>query len=152
MRVRVRRQFALLFSSVAQLCLTHCNPMACQASLSITKSQNLLKLMSMELVMPSNHLILCQPLLFPPSIIPSIKVFSNASVLIRWPNNGSFSFSISPSSEYSGLTSFRIDWLDLLAVHESSPAPQFKSISSSILSFPYHPTLISINGYWKTIA
>ena len=89
---------------------------ACQASLSITKSQSLLKLMSIESVRPSNHLILCQPLL-PPSIIPSIKVFSNESVLhIRWPNYGSFSFSISPSIEYSGLTSFRIDWLDLLAV------------------------------------
>ena len=90
---------------------------ACQASLSITNSQSLLRLMSIELVMPSNHLILCHPLLFPPSIFPSIRVFSNESVLcIRWPDYWSFSFSISPSNEYSGLISFRMDWLDLLAV------------------------------------
>ena len=88
-----------------------------QASLSITNSQHLLKLMSIELVMPSNHLILCHPLLLPPSIFPSIRVFSNESVLhIRWPKYWSFTFSISPSSEYPGLISFRIDWLDLLAV------------------------------------
>ena len=88
-----------------------------QASLSITNSQSLLKLMSIESVMPSNHLILCRPLLLPPSIFPSIRVFSNESVLrISWPKNWSFSFSISPSNEYSGLISFRIDWLDLLAV------------------------------------
>ena len=87
-----------------------------QASLSITNSQSLLKLMSIELVMPSNHLILCHPLLFLPSIFPSIRVFSNESVLcIRWPKYWSFSFSISPSSEYSGLISFKLDWLDLLA-------------------------------------
>ena len=89
---------------------------ACQVSLSITNSQSLLKLMSIELVMPSNHLILCHPLLLP-SILPSIRVFSNESVLrIRWSKYWSFSFSISPSNEYSGLISFRIDWLDLLAV------------------------------------
>ena len=89
---------------------------ACQASLSITNAQNLLKLMSIELVMPSNHLILCHPLLSP-SIFPSIWVFSKESVLnIRWPKYWSFSFSISPSNEYSGLISFRMDWLDLLAV------------------------------------
>ena len=89
---------------------------ACQASLSITNSWSLLKLMSIELVIPSNHLILCHPLLLP-SIFPSIRVFSNESVLhIRWPKYWSFSFSISPSNEYSGLTSFRIDWFDLLAV------------------------------------
>ena len=88
-----------------------------QASLPITNSQSLLKLMSIESVMPSNHLILCRPLLLPPSIFPSIRVFSNESVLcIRWPKYRSFSFSISPSSEYSGLTSFKIDWFDLLAV------------------------------------
>ena len=87
-----------------------------QASLSITNSQSLLKLMSIELVMPSNHLILCCPLLLP-SIFPSIRVFSSESVLrIRWPKYWSFSFSISPCSEYSGLISFRMDWLDLLAV------------------------------------
>ena len=87
------------------------------ASLSITNSQSLLKLMPIELVMSSNHLILCCPLLLPPSIFPSIRVFSNESVLhIRWPKDWSFSFSISPSNEYSGLISLRIDWLELLAV------------------------------------
>ena len=90
---------------------------ACQASLSITNSRSLLKLMAIESVMPSNHLILCWPLLLPPSIFPSIRVFSNESILhIRWSKYWSFSFSISPSSEYSGLISFRMDWLDLLAV------------------------------------
>ena len=88
-----------------------------QASLSITNSQSLLKLMSIESMMPSKHLILCCPLLLPPSILPSIRVFSNESPLrIMWPKFWSFSFSISPSNEYSGLISFRMDWLDLLAV------------------------------------
>ena len=88
-----------------------------QASLSITNSQSLLKLMSISSVMPSNHLILCHPLLLLPSISPSIRVFSNESSLrIRWPKYWSFSFSISPSNEYSGLISFRMDLLDLLAV------------------------------------
>ena len=92
----------------------------CQASLSITNSKSLLKLMSIELVMPSNHLILCRPLLLLPSIIPSIRVFSNESVLrIRWPKYWSFSFSNGPSNEYSGLISFRMDWLDLLAVQRT---------------------------------
>ena len=91
-----------------------------QVSLSITSSRSLLKLMSIESVMPSNHLILCRPLLLLPSIFPSIRVFSNESVLrIRWPENWSFSFSTSPSNEYSGLISFRIDWFDLLAVQET---------------------------------
>ena len=108
---------------------------ACQASLSITNSRSLLKLMSIESVMPSNHLILCHPLLLLPSIFPSIRVFSNESALgIRWPKYWSFSFSISPSREYSGLISFRMDWLDLLAVqgtlnsllqHHSSKASVF---------------------------
>ena len=90
---------------------------ACHAFLSITNSQSLLKLMSIESVMPSNHLILCCPLLLQPSIFPSIRVYSNESALcIRWPKYWSFSFSISPSNEYSGLISFRMDWLDLLAV------------------------------------
>ena len=90
---------------------------ACQASLSITNSHSLLKLMSIELEMPSTHLILCHPLLLPPSIFPSVRVFSNQSVLrIRWPKYWSFSFSIGPSNEYSGLISFRMDWLYLLAV------------------------------------
>ena len=88
-----------------------------QASLSITNSQSLPKLMSIESVMPSNHLILCHPLLLPPSIFPSIRVFTNESVLhIRWPKYWSFSFNISPSNERSGRISFRMDWLDLLAV------------------------------------
>ena len=93
---------------------------ACQASLSITSSRSLLKLMFIESVMPSNHLILCSPLLLPPSVFLSIKVFSNESAIrIRWPKYWSFSFSISPSSEYSGLISFRVDWFDLLAVQET---------------------------------
>ena len=91
-----------------------------QASLSIINTQSLLKLVSIESVMPSNHLILCRPLLLPSSIFPSIRVFSNESVLhIRWPKYWSFSFNISPSNEYSGLISFRMDWLDLLAVQET---------------------------------
>ena len=89
-----------------------------QASLSITDSQSLLELVTIESVMPSNYFILCCPLLLPPSIFPSIRVFSSESVLhIRWPKYWSFSFTISPSNEYSGLISFRIDWFDLLAVH-----------------------------------
>ena len=94
---------------------------ACQASLSITNSQSLLKLRSIELVMPSNHLILCRPLLLPPSIFPSIRVFSNESVLhTRWSKYWSFSFSISPSNEYSGLIPFRMDWFDILVVQQLS--------------------------------
>ena len=90
---------------------------ACQVSLSITNSWSFLKLMSIELVMPCNHLILCRPLLLPPSIFPSIRVFSNESALhIRWPKYWSFSFNISPSNAYSGRISFRMDWLDILAV------------------------------------
>ena len=104
-------------------------------------------------VMPSNHLILCRPLLLLPSIFPSIRVFSNESVLhIRWPKYWSFSFSISPSNEYSGLISFRMDWLDLLAVQgtlKSFPTMQFKSINSFVLSFLYSPTLTSIHDPWK---
>ena len=106
---------------------------ACQASLSI--SQSLLKLMFIESVMPSNHLILCHPLLLLPSIFPSIGIFSNESVLhIRWPKY--WSFSVNPSNEYSRLISFRINWFDLLEVHEtlkSLPTPQFKSMNSSTL-------------------
>ena len=106
------------FSSVAQSCWLFATPWiaACQASLSITNSWSSLKLMSIESVMPSSHLILCRPLLLPPSIFPGIRVFSNDSVLhIRWPKYWSFSLSISPSDEYSGQLSFRMDWLDLLA-------------------------------------
>ena len=107
------------FTLVGQSRLTLCNPWiaACQASLSITNSWSLLKLMTTELVMPLKYLILCHPLLLPPSILTSIRVFSNESVLpIRWPKYWSFSFNISISNEYSGLISFRMDWLDLLAV------------------------------------
>ena len=110
--------FSVQFSRSVVFCL-FATPwtVACQASLSITNFQSLLKLMSIMLVMPSNHLILCHPLLLLPSIFPSIRVFSSESALrIRWPNYWSFSFSISPPSEYSGLISFRMDWLDLLAV------------------------------------
>ena len=104
---------------------------ACQASLSITNSWSLFKLMSIELVIPSNHLILCHSLLLLPSILPSIRVFSNESILcIRWPKYWSFSFSISPSHEYSGLIFFTIDWFDLLAV-------QGDQMSTPILSFSY---------------
>ena len=106
-----------------------------QASLSITNSWSLLKLMSIESVMPSNHLILCRPIVLPPSIFSSIRVFSNESVLcIRWPKYWSFSFSISPSNEYLGLISFRIDWLDLLAVQGSLKSlHQHHSSKASIL-------------------
>ena len=109
---------AIQFSSVAQSCLTLCNPMDARLPCPSTNSRRLLKLMSIKSVMPSNHLILCHPLLLPPSIFPSIRVFSNESVLrIRWPKY--WSFSISPSNEYSGLISFRIDCFDLLAVRDS---------------------------------
>ena len=107
------------FSSVAQSCLTLVTPWiaARQASLSITNSRSLLKLMPIQSVMPSSHLILCCPLLLLPPIPPSIRVFSNESTLhMRWPKNWSFSFSMSPSNEHPGLISFRMDWLDLLAV------------------------------------
>ena len=120
---------------------------ACQASLSITNSQSLLKLMSIELVMPSNRLILCRPLLLLTSIFPSIRVFSNESALhIRWPKYWSFSFNISPSNVHPGLISFRIDWLDLLAVQGTLKSLlQHHSSKASILwcsaSF-YGPTLI----------
>ena len=108
----------LLCCSAAKSCPTLCNPMkARQPSLSFTIFQCLLKLMSIESVMPSNDLILCHPLLLLPSIFPSIRLFSNELALhIRWPKDWSFSFSISPSNEYSGLISFRIDWFDLLTV------------------------------------
>ena len=107
------------FSSVAQSCLNTCDPMECSTPGFPVhhQSQSLLKLMSIELVMPSNHLILCHPLLLLPSFFPSIRVFSDESVLhIRWPKYWSFSFSISPSNEYSRLITFRIGWFDLLAV------------------------------------
>ena len=126
---------------------------ACQASLSITNCWSSTKPMSVELLMPSNHLILCHPLLLLPSVFPSIRVFANESLLrIRWAKYWCFNFNISPSNDYSGLISFRMDWLDLLTVHstlESSLTPQFKSINSLALSFPCSPTLTSIHDYWK---
>ena len=142
------------FSSVAQPCPTLCDPMDCstQASLSITNSRSSLKLMSIELVMPSNHHTLCCPLLVMPSIFPSIRVFSNESALcISWPNYWSLSFSISPSNEYSGLISFRMDWLDLLAVQGTLKSLfQHHSLKASVhqrsaffivqLSHPYMTT------------
>ena len=123
-----------------------------QASLSFTLSQSLLKLMSIELVLPSNYLIHCHPLLLLPSIIPGIRVFSSELALcIRWPKYWSFSFSFSPSNEYSGLISFRMDWFDLLAVQgtlkESSPTPQFQSINSLVFSLLYGPILTPIYDY-----
>ena len=125
---------------------------ACQASLSFIISPNLLKCMPIESVIPSNHLIFCLPLLLT-SIFPSIRVFSNESVLrIRWPKYWSFSLSTSPSSEHSGLMSFRIDWFDLLAVqrtHKSLLQHHSLSINSSALSFLYSPTLTSIHKYGK---
>ena len=125
---------------------------ACQASLSITNCQSLPKPMFIKSVMPSNHLILCHPLLLLPPIPPSIRVFSNESTFhMRWPKYWSFSFGISPSSEHPGLISLRMGCLDLFAVQgnsqESSPASQFKSINSSSFSFLYSPTLTSIHEH-----
>ena len=154
-RLHCSRQEEDQFSSVAQSCLTPWTA-ACQASLSITNSWSLIKLMSIESVMPSNHLIPCHPLLLSPSIFPSVRVFSNESVLcIRWPKYWSFSFRISPSNEYSGLISFRMDWLDPLAVqgilksllqHHSSKASilQLSAFFIVQLSHPY----TSIHDYW----
>ena len=126
---------------------------AYQVSLSITISQSMLKLISTELVMPSNHLILCCPLLLLPSIFPSTRVFSNESGLrMRWPKYWSFSFSISPSNEHSGLISFRWTVGSPCSPRDSqefSPTPQFKSINSSVLSFLYSPTLTSIHDHRK---
>ena len=148
------RQFSSVHSlSRVQLFVTP-QTAARQASLSIINSWSLLKLMSIELVMPPNHLILCHPLLLPPSIIPRIRVFSNESVIhIRWPKYWSFSFNISPSNEYSGLISFRMDWVGSPCSprdsQESSPTPQFKSINSSVLTLLHNPTLTSIHDHWK---
>ena len=126
---------------------------AWQTFLSITSSQSLLKLMYIESVMPSNHLILCRPVLLLPSIFPSIRVFSNESALLmRWPEYWSFNFNISPSNEHPGLISFRMDRLDLLTVQgtlKNLQYPQIKSIKSLVLSFLYSPTLSSIHDYWK---
>ena len=151
--VYAHKRSSLSFSSVAQSCPTLCDPWiaARQASLSITNSWNSLKLMSVELVMPSSHLILCRPLLLPP-MPPSIRVFSNESTLpMRWPKYWSFSFSIIPSKEIPGLISFRMDWLDLLAVqgtlksllqHHSSKASILwrSAFFTDQLSHPYMTT------------
>jgi len=130
---------------------------ACQASLSITSFRSLRKLMSIESVIPSNHLILCHPLLLPPSILPIIRVFSNESVLrIRWPKYWSFSFNISPSNEYSRLISFGIDWLHILAIqrtlksllhHHSSKGSILRCSAFFIiqLSHPYMLLLLLLN-------
>ena len=129
-------KFFSQFSSVAQ-CPTLCNPRHCSmpASLSFTNSHSLLKLMSIESVMPSNHLILCRPLFLLPPIPPSITVFSNESTLhMRWPKYWSFSFSSSPSNEYLGLISFKIDWFDLIAVQGTLKSlPQQHSSKTSII-------------------
>ena len=139
MKYADKKRVALLeFSSVqllshVWLLATPWTACSTQASLSITNSQSLLKFMSIESVMPSNHLILCHPLLLP-SIFPSIRVFSNESALrIRWPKFWSFSFSISPSNEYSRQISFRMDWLDLLAVQGTLKSLQHNSSKASIL-------------------
>ena len=124
------------FSSVAQSCPTLCDPMdtAHQASLSITNSWSLLKLISIESGMSSNHLILCHPLLLPPSIFPSIRVFSNESALhVRWPKYWSFSFNISPSNEHPGLISFSMDWLDVHAIQGTLKSLQHHSSKASVL-------------------
>jgi len=130
--------------SVAQSCLTlQTNGLQHARLLCPLISQSLLKFMPIKSVMASNHLVLCCPLLLLPSIFSSIRVFSNESTLhIRWPEYWSFSFSVSPSSEYSGLISLRIDWFYLLA-------PQSKSINSFVLSFLHSPTLTSIHDHWK---
>ena len=130
---------------------------ACQAYLSITNSRSSLRLTSIESVMPSSHLILCRPLLLPPSFFPSIRVFSNVSVLrFRWSKYWSFSFSISPSNEYSGLISFRMDWLDLLEVQETLKSLfQYHSSKASILQHLAffiaqlsHPYMITGKAIW----
>ena len=124
-----------------------------QASLSITNSRSLLILMSIESVMSLNHLILCYLVLLQLSVFPSIRVFSDELILcIRWPEYWSFSFSISPSNEYPGLISFRMDWLDLLEVQGLSRVfsnTTVQTINSLVLSFLYSPTLTSIHDYWK---
>ena len=123
---------------------------ACQASLSVTNSRSLLKLISIHSVLPSNHLILCRPLLFLPSVFPSIRVFSNESALgIRWPKYWSFSFSISPANEHSGLISFRMDWLNLLAVQGTLKSLLQQTVNSLVLSLLHSPTLTSIHDHWK---
>ena len=134
--IRASRQ---QFNSVAQSCPTLSYPMDCSTpGLPVTHQLlGLLKFMSLESVMPSNHLILCRPLHLPPSIFPSIKIFSNESVLrIGWPNYWSFSFNISSSNEHSGLISFRMDWLDLLAVQETQESLPTNVHLAKAMAFP----------------
>ena len=154
----MKTAYMLFISSVqslscVRLFVTPCTA-ACQASLSITNSWSLPKPMSIESVMPSNHLILCRPLVLPPSIFPSIRVFSSDSALrIRCPKYWSFSFSISPSNEHPGLIAFRMDWLHLLAVQGTLKGLlQHHSSKASILqrSAFFSPTLTSIHDYWKS--
>ena len=135
MRVVILGTVIVFVQSLSHICLFMISWIAaCQASLSFTISQSFLKLMPIELVMPSNHLILCHPLLFLPSIFPRIRVFSNESALhIRWPKYWSFSFSTSPSNEYLGLISFRIDWFDL---------PEVQGTLKSLLQ--HHSSKVSI--------
>ena len=153
--VIVCQSFQRMFSSVQLLSCVRlfATPWfaARQASLSITNSRSSPKLMSIEMVMPANHLILCGPLLLLLPIPPSIRVFSNESTLrMRWPKYWSFSFNISPSKEHPGLISFRMDWLDLLAVQGTLKSLlQFKTISSLVLIFLYSPTLTSIHDHWR---
>ena len=144
-----------LVSSVAQSCLTLCDPMDCSTP-GLPVHHQLPELTQTHIhrvghaIQPSHPLSSLSPPIFN---FPSIRVFSNESVIrIRWPKNWSFSFSISPSNEYSGLISFRIDWLDLCSPRdsqESSPTPQLKSINSSVLSFLHSPTVTSTHDYWK---
>ena len=128
-------------------------PCSTSASVSFTVYWSLLKLMSIESMMLSNHLILCHPLLLLPSVFPNIRVFSSELTLhIRWPKYWNFSFSISPCNEYPGLISFRVDWFDLCVVQgtlKSYPVAQFESISSSVISLLYGPTLTSVLDYQK---
>ena len=143
-------------SSVQSLCCVRLfetpRTAAHQASLSITNSQSSFKLPSIESVMPSSHLILCRPLLLLPPIPPSIRVFSNESAIhMRWPKYWSFSFSVIPSKEHPGLISFRMDWLDLLAVQGTlkSLLQQLKNINYSVLSCLHSPTLTFIHDHFK---
>ena len=143
-----------LFVVQSLSCVQHLWPHGLQhaVSLSFTILWSLLKFMSTESVIVSNHLILCHPLLLP-SIFSRIRIFSSESTLhIKWPEYWSFSFRISPSNEYSGLISLTVDWLDLLVVQgtlKSSPAPQFKGINYSTFSLLHDPTLTSVHDYWK---
>ena len=150
----MRGSITLLFLQFSLSVLSDCDPVDCSMPgfSAHHQPQSLLRLVSTELVMPSNHLILCRPLLLLPSIFSSIKVFSNESALrIRWPKHWSYSFSISLSNDYSGLIFFRMDWLDLLAVQGTLKSllqhHSLKSINSSVLSFLYGPTLTSIHDY-----